>query len=235
MFKVSFLLPTIRDKYIDVMRTWDDDDVEFLLSYDVQNINLRRLTYGDIASFKGNVRIYEHNCAELGGNVPVWNYLAAEAKGDVIYPIADDLWNTTPNWRNMLLEYAPQFLSGAWAFVGDDMLRCLDQTTWERKLAGHPCLSRQYYELFGYVWYTGYKSQWCDNEFYYVGTAINRLLYIPEIVYENRHVVAGLAEPDQWCRLQEQTHGYDHSIWQQKERINSIVTDIRSKLYDEQL
>jgi hypothetical protein len=230
MFKTSFLLPTIRDRFRDVMLTWDYPQAEFLISYDVQNKKIRRLCNRD--RFQGQVKQFEHNCAELGGNVPVWNNLAKQATGDAIFVIADDIFNLTPNWQSLILKKIPTFLTEPWAVVGDDLLRLVGKPTWERGLAGHPLMSRPYYELFNYVWNPGYLSQYCDNEFYEVGTKIGRLVYIPTFVYDNKHPSARKSVRDQWNDLAKRTLGQGYTTWNQKDRITKVIEEAKKKLED---
>lgn len=229
-FTVSFLLVTARDRYIDVMRTWDGAGVQFLVSYELLNPALHRLTEDEIASFEGEIRVFEHHFDDYGGVCPVWNGLATLAENECIAVIADDLWNVTPNWRELVIERIPNFTRDAWAVVGDDHLRLRGLTTWERGLAGHPFLSRKYYELFGYVWYPGYASQGCDSEFYKVGSGIGRLVYIPEWKYENRHCVAGECERDEHYDRTWGMFAQGRALSTDTKRIERIIRDTRTKL-----
>jgi hypothetical protein len=230
VFKTSFLLPTIRDRFKTVVYTWDYPQAEFLVSYDTQEQNLKRFSARERRALQGTMLEFEHNCSELGGNVAVWNNLAAKATGDAIFVIADDIFNKTCNWQDIVLSRIPNFLSEPWAVVGDDLLRLEGSTTWNRGLAGHPLMSRHYYDLFGYVWYPGYPSQYCDNEFYEVGNAIGRLVYIPEFVYENCHPLAGKARRDRWNGLASKTLGQGYKVWQEKGRIQEVIDDTKRKI-----
>lgn len=212
------------------MRTWDDPNCEFLISYDTANKKLSRLTDEEKVSYSGEIREFEHCARDEGGVVPAWNRLAKAATGDVLQVISDDLELRTPNWRDILLEIQPNFTIEPWSFVGDDLLRIRGKTTWERKLAGHPCLSRQYYELFGYVWNPIYKHFYCDDEFYEVGTRIGRLLYIPEIIHENMHWSENKSPKDQWSNVLDPTIVSGKQAFKNKNRINNIVQAIKKKL-----
>lgn len=197
MFKTSFLLPTARDRFIDVMRTWDYEQAEFLISYELDNPNLRRLTYSDKQSFKGKIIEIEHKSSENGGGiVRIWNQLGNISSGECLAIIADDLWNLTEDWQSLILKKCPEYLNKAYAVVGNDLLISEQMTTWERKLAGHPFVSRRYFQLFGYIWNPIYRHFYCDNEFFDIGNGINRLLYIPEFRYDNRHCFVGKCSSD---------------------------------------
>jgi hypothetical protein len=240
-FAVTFCLPTARDRYIDVLRTWDSPDIEFFLSYELDNPDLHRLTQEEKESFRGTFREFEHSCSQLGGNVPVWNALAKEVNTDAMMLLGDDVYNLTPNWREIIIKKIPNFPNEPWAVVGDDLLvaqRTVSEpprSTWDRKLAGHPLLTKKYYKLFDYAWNPGYTSQFCDDEFYEVGIGIERLVYIPEWVYDNRHPVVGKSSIDKWCYIARdmEKHKKGKEFFSQKDRINNVIQEAKRKINGE--
>jgi hypothetical protein len=45
----------------------------------------------------------------------------------------------------------------------------------------------KYYSRFGYIYYPGYKSLWCDNEFTDVANFLKKQTYFPEIIIKHEH------------------------------------------------
>ncbi len=66
----------------------------------------------------------------------------------------------------------------------------------ERVLCTLPILGRHYWEMFGYVYYPGYGSLYCDDEQTSVAWATKRAAFIDEVIIEHRHPAAGKAPHD---------------------------------------
>jgi glycosyltransferase involved in cell wall biosynthesis len=228
MFKVSFLLPTARPRFRYIMRSWDMENCEILISYEIQNPYLERLTNEEKSTFKANIKEFEHD-GPNNGVCWAWNNLAKHATGDAIQIIADDLVNITEgDWRPFVLQHIPDFLTEPWVAIANDNLY-----TFQNKLAAHPLMSRHYYDLFGYVWYPEYKAYGCDNELYYIATSLNRIKFIPEYVHQNRHTGSWAgAEFDKWSDSIQATGSQAMEVWTQKDRIEKIIAEKRS-LIDE--
>lgn len=45
----------------------------------------------------------------------------------------------------------------------------------------------KYYKRFGYIYYPGYKSLWCDNEFMDVANLLKKQTYFPEVIIKHEH------------------------------------------------
>lgn len=46
---------------------------------------------------------------------------------------------------------------------------------------------RKYYERFGYVYYPGYKSMWCDNEFMDTANILKKQTYLSQVIIKHEH------------------------------------------------
>jgi hypothetical protein len=209
------------------MRTWDCENAEFLLSYEITNSSLYRLTGDDKKSFKADILEFEHNGPQ-DGIVCAWNQLAQRGRGEALMVLADDLWNTTVDWRGQIMKRVPRLIDEPWVILGDDGLNIHE--TW--RIAGQPLITRPYYDLFGYVWYPEYKGCGCDNELFEVATGVDRLLYIPEFKYENRHAILwnGI-ERDHWSEVIDLTsNDQAQLLLSQTERIQSIINQTKAKL-----
>lgn len=44
-----------------------------------------------------------------------------------------------------------------------------------------------YYRRFGYIYYPGYKSLFCDNEFMLVASRLRRQVYFPDVIIRHEH------------------------------------------------
>ena len=48
-------------------------------------------------------------------------------------------------------------------------------------------LGKKYYDRFGYIYYPGYKSFWCDNEFMEVADLLNKQTYFADVIIKHEH------------------------------------------------
>lgn len=225
MFKTSFLLPTVRNTYRDIIETWLDGDVEFILSYDVINPDLEPLTDAEKRNYGVRFQTWNH-CVKTEGIVSIYNHMATQATGFCLAVIADDLANATPNWQSVIEQHIPSFLNEAWAFCGDDGLQ-----SWQNNCAGHPFVNTYYYNLFDYIWNPIYTGYGCDNEFRDVGLGIGRLKYIPEFRSDNRHLGCYKNTVlDEYSGYVISTGTLGSQLYTDKQRIKSIVQSVKSRL-----
>ena len=58
-------------------------------------------------------------------------------------------------------------------------------------------MGKPYYERFNYIYYPEYITFWADTEFTAVADLLDRMVFVPEVLFEHQH-------PD-WTH----SHGYD--------------------------
>ena len=69
---------------------------------------------------------------------------------------------------------------------GDGVLHFNDGFTGE-KLNTLPILTKSYYDRFGFVYNTAYKSLFCDNEFQEVAKKLNKTIYINQVLFPSNY------------------------------------------------
>jgi hypothetical protein len=84
----------------------------------------------------------------------------------------------------------------------------------EKELNTLCILGKKYYDRFGYIYYPGYKSFYCDNEFTDVATKLNKMIYFDLVIIRHEHMVR------------------DNSLDDDTYRKNSIFGDIDRELYE---
>jgi hypothetical protein len=57
-------------------------------------------------------------------------------------------------------------------------------------------LGKKYYQRFGYIYFPGYKSGFCDNEFMTVGNLLHKQIYFPYIIIRHEHPDYGYGNRD---------------------------------------
>jgi hypothetical protein len=63
-----------------------------------------------------------------------------------------------------------------------------------------------YYQRFGYIYYPGYKSLYCDAEFTSVANRLRRQVYFPEVIIRHEHPITNPEIPVDKLYCQNQTY-----------------------------
>jgi hypothetical protein len=65
-----------------------------------------------------------------------------------------------------------------------------------KKLNTLSIMGSKYYQRFGYVYYPGYKSFYCDNEFMDVAEKLGRQTYFDQVIIRHRHFINNAVSMD---------------------------------------
>lgn len=58
-------------------------------------------------------------------------------------------------------------------------------------------MGKKYYDRFNYLYFPGYKTMYCDNEYTQVAQILNRWRFIPTKIYDHYHHIWGMAQKDE--------------------------------------
>jgi len=83
-----------------------------------------------------------------------------------------------------------------------------------------PILGKKYFDRFGYVQYTGYKSCFADNEFMEVSKILNKVKYFDITVIEHQHPDWGFGERDYAHDENMKYFNYDNNLFQERKKNN---------------
>ena len=70
-------------------------------------------------------------------------------------------------------------------------------------------LGKKYYNRFGYIYYPGYKSFFCDNEFMDTARSLKRQIYFDVILIRHLHVIRDMSLDDDTYRRNSKQITYD--------------------------
>lgn len=119
----------------------------------------------------------------------MWNAAAAVASHQVLMMCGDDIVFRTPGWDKTVLDTFEQFPDRIVLVHGNDKLQ-------HDNLATHPFLHRRWVETVGYFLPPGFSCDWSDSWLFEVATALGRVVYLPDVVTEHMHPVAGKSRLD---------------------------------------
>lgn len=137
--------------------------------------------------------------ARGGGIVPIagprivlsqmWNECYRHAGADVLMHAGDDIVFKTTRWDDLVIEAFEQHPDRIALVHGNDLLQ-------GPNLATHGFLHRRWVEAVGYFVPPYFSSDWNDTWLTEVADAIGRRVYLPNLVTEHLHPLAGKATWD---------------------------------------
>lgn len=90
------------------------------------------------------------------------------------------------------------------------------------KLITLPLMTREYYELFGYVYNPAYENLWADNEQMAVAKKLGKYRYIPTHIARHEHPIWGYGVQDELSKKQDSPENYarDRKTFQERQAKN---------------
>lgn len=121
------------------------------------------VTRGDRAAMsqtRGSKRVIVEDSPDGSTAVRNWNLLAAEAEGEILFVIADDLFPREQGWDLALDKIAGRFSPIRHSYV----VKVTDSPSGGDTKVRHPVVSRRFYTRFG-LWNSGYSGMYVDTDF----------------------------------------------------------------------
>lgn len=118
----------------------------------------------------------------------LWNDLVPYALGDVLMMGGDDIAFSTPGWDALVRGALPE--DGIAVVHGNDL------SPNSATIGSHPFVSRTWVETLGYLTPPYFESDYADLWLTEVADALNRRVYLPQVVIEHLHPGFGKAEWD---------------------------------------
>lgn len=181
---ISVLCPTRgRPESVERMieSAWEtaDTDIEIILHADRDDPQLDQ-TAALLVEFPG-VRLLVDDRMLLS---EYWNRCAAVAHHDVLMQCGDDIVFRTPGWDAVVLAAFERVPDRIALVYGDDGFQ-------HEAMATHGFLHRRWMETVGYFVPPYFASDFNDLWLTEVARALGRLVYLPHVLTEHMHPVAG--------------------------------------------
>lgn len=200
---ISVLTPTrgrpasVR-RLIDSGRTLAADPVEFVFRCDENDPELSRIA--------DQVENDDH-CIMLTGPQGVlsemWNECYAVSSGSIVMQCGDDIIFRTPMWDKLVEQAFFGYPDGIALVYGNDCLQGAN-------LATHGFVTRRWVNTVGHFTPSQFSSDYGDQWLFDVARGIGRTHYVPELVTEHMHPVAGKAEWDRTHQERLERHRRDN-------------------------
>ena len=122
------------------------------------------------------------------------NLLASISQGNLIMYAADDIIFRTKNWDSIVLQHYNNSAHKICLIHGDD----LGQDS--NKIATHGFVSRDLYNLLGYLLPTYFRADFCDTWMTEICVKSGTRSFVPNLIIEHIHPAWGKADIDETYR-----------------------------------
>ena len=119
-----------------------------------------------------------------------WNECLAKASADIFMYCGDDIVFRTPGWDRLVTGAFGRYPDRIALVYGDDLIH-------GERLSSHGCAHRNWTDATGDLTPPWFSSDCADAWLYDVAGMIGRRVYLPGMVTEHCHPIAGKAEWDQ--------------------------------------
>lgn len=137
----------------------------------------------------GSSGLVRHVAGERQTLSDCWNLAARQATGEILMMCGDDIVFRTPGWDKRVADAFEAVPDRIALVYGNDLIQ-------HERLATHPFIHRNWYEAVGQLVPDGFSCDWCDMWLNEVAIALDRRVYLPDVVTEHVHPVVGKARLD---------------------------------------
>lgn len=183
-------------------------EVYFVVSFDHDDHTMNNdsmLSLFNRLNLENNHKIYPI-CGNSTGKVSAMNadmdkVLALDP--EIIVLISDDMIPVLRGYDDIIAKNMIKYFSDT-----DGVLHFNDGSTGQDILITLPIVGEKYLERFGYLYYPGYKSVYCDNEFTDVARLLGKVVYFEQTIIQHEWI--GLNSPDALHLYNESPEIYAH-------------------------
>lgn len=205
----------VLDKYINFLSGMHD--VHFVISFDhddpsMNNDNMWSLFSRLNAQLNGRIHAI---CGKSTGKISAINNdldVVRRLNPDVILLASDDMIPVQGGYDDIIAKGMAKFFPDT-----DGVLWFNDGFSGGNRLITLSILGRKYFERFGYLYYPGYKSVFCDNEFTDVAKILGKVVFIDQVIIQHQWV--GATAPDALHAHNESPEMYAHDKPLYEERL----------------
>lgn len=159
---------------------WQSPAVRFLVSIDADDPACMR---DDFLLWLGSIPNLKYVVGRSKGKIDAINRDLDEAgRFDCIMLAADDLIPQRSDYAEIITDKLFE------AFPDGDGVVHVNDGRAGVALNTFPCMGRRYFDRFGYIYHPDFRSLWADNEFQDVAHALNRSVYVPEVLVRHEWI-----------------------------------------------
>lgn len=135
-----------------------------------------------------------------------WNKLAGEAQGDILQMAADDIRYRTGGWDTQVAQVFDQWDDRILFVYTRDGIH-------DARLGTHGFVSKEWVETVGYFTPDMFPADYADTWLNELAARIDRRVYLPSVLVEHLHPIAGKAPWDQTHKERLARRGGVEQMW----------------------
>ncbi len=197
---------TTLERYINFLSGMHE--VYFVVSFDHDDHTMNNdsmLSLFNRLNLENNHKIYPI-CGNSTGKVSAINAdmdKVLALNPEVIVLVSDDMIPVLRGYDDIVAKNMIKYFPDT-----DGVLHFNDGSTGQDILITLPVIGQKYFERFGYLYYPGYKSVYCDNEFTDVARLLGKVVYFEQTIIQHEWI--GLNSPDALHLYNESPEIYAH-------------------------
>ena len=207
-----------KNKFLNTLRKYvtlanNIENIKFLISVDIDDVDMYSSETVEIIHQNPNCEILvSDNISKVEAINRGINEF--EYKWDILLLASDDMIPQKMGYDDVIRDNMSKF------YPDTDGVLWFNDGFKGNKLNTLSIMGKKYYDRFNYIYYTKYKSVWCDNEFMDVANILNKQTYIDDIIIRHEHPDYGLANRDEIHTKNLQNENHDKSLYLKRRSTN---------------
>jgi len=207
-----------KNKFLNTLRKYvtlanNIENIKFLISVDIDDVDMYSSETVEIIHQNPNCEILvSDNISKVEAINRGINEF--EYKWDILLLASDDMIPQKKGYDDVIRDNMSKF------YPDTDGVLWFNDGFKGNKLNTLSIMGKKYYDRFNYIYYTKYKSVWCDNEFMDVANILNKQTYIDDIIIRHEHPDYGLANRDEIHTKNLQNENHDKSLYLKRRSTN---------------
>jgi hypothetical protein len=214
---VKFPTRNRKNKFFNVFKKYQNlannlDNMLFLITIDEDDIEMNNIDCLEILSTFKNCKVV---VGQSSSKVHAVNRDMDHAKDwDILLLASDDMIPQIKGYDEIIINKMKDI------YPNTDGVLWFNDGFKKNELNTICILGKKYYEKFNYIYYPGYKSTWCDNEFMTVANLLGKQTYFDDVIIKHEHPDWGYGNQDEIHKKNYKDLNYDINLYNNRKKIN---------------
>jgi hypothetical protein len=213
---VKFPTRSRKNKFFNVLKKYHQfsnniNNITFQITLDNDDVEMNNPdTIEILKSFKNTTFVFGDSKSKIDA---VNRDIDINGDWDIILLASDDMIPNVKGYDEIIINKMKEF------YPDTDGVLWFNDGFQGKKLNTLCILGKKYYERFGYIYHTDYKSTWCDNEFMDVANLLDKQTYIDDVIIKHEHPDWGFGNRDEIHDENFNNVNYDMMVYKNRKSI----------------
>jgi len=210
---VKFPTRSRKNKFFNVLKKYHQfsnniNNITFQITLDNDDVEMNNPdTIEILKSFKNTAFVFGDSKSKIDA---VNRDIDTNGDWDIILLASDDMIPNVKGYDEIIINKMKEF------YPDTDGVLWFNDGFQGKKLNTLCILGKKYYERFGYIYHTDYKSTWCDNEFMDVANLLDKQTYIDDVIIKHEHPDWGYGNPDYVHKNNVSDYHHDYDVYNKR-------------------